>query len=225
MTPGEAASFARLAELELSPLSGNFDATHLRAIHGYIFQDSPEYTPGQYRPENPGGIYVKNRALEAVSARYRVHYCPDAIAPAVDEALECFGGPQALHGLSTDEAADKLAMLYGGLDRAHPFREGNSRTLRHFTEQLAKESGFDLDWSRSDADATSRDSLYIARDLAVTERAFPGLDRQRAMDTNDRAEYEAWVMFAGRYQAHPRLKDVLRLAMQVCGGAAPSITR
>lgn len=222
-TAGEELSFFRIKELELNPLPGNFDAAHLRAIHGYIFQDSPEHAPGQYRPENPGGIYVKNRALEATPARYHVHYRPDGIAPAVDEALKRFGGPQALRGLSTDEAADKLATLYGDLDHAHPFREGNSRTLRHFTEQLAKESGFDLDWSRSNADAASRDHLYIARDLAVTERAFPGLDRQRAMDTNDRAEYEAWAMFAGRHQEHPRLKDVLRSAVQARDTAAPSI--
>ena len=41
MTSGEAASFARLSELELNPLPGNFDAAHLRAIHGYIFRRSP----------------------------------------------------------------------------------------------------------------------------------------------------------------------------------------
>lgn len=107
-----------------------------------------------------------------------------------------------------------MAVLYGDLDYAHPFREGNSRTLRHFSEQLAKQAGFDLDWSRSNADGLSRDQLYVARDLAVTERAFPGLDRNRAMETNDRAEYEAWAMFASRYQEYPKLKDVLRSAVQ-----------
>ena len=35
----EAASFLRMHELRLRPITGNFDYEHMQAIHGYIFQD------------------------------------------------------------------------------------------------------------------------------------------------------------------------------------------
>ncbi len=37
------------------------------------------------------------------------------------------------------------------LDYLHPCSEGNSCTLRTFTRQLAREAGFDLNWSVSNA--------------------------------------------------------------------------
>lgn len=35
----EAANFLRMHELRLRPITGNFDYAHMKAIHGYIFQD------------------------------------------------------------------------------------------------------------------------------------------------------------------------------------------
>lgn len=83
-------------------------------------------------------------------------------------------------------------MLYADLDHAHGFYEGNSRTLREFTRSLAEASGFTLDWIGTAVGAAERNQLYLARDAAVLERAFPGLTEQRAMATDNRAEYEAW---------------------------------
>jgi hypothetical protein len=48
-----------------------------------------------------------------------------------------------------------------------------------------------LNWATTSVGATERNRLYVARDIAVLERAFPGLTPQRGMETNDRAEYEA----------------------------------
>jgi hypothetical protein len=84
-----------------------------------------------------------------------------------------------------------LPRLYGDLDFVHGFHEGNSRTLREFTRSLAEAAGYDLSWSSTNVTAAERNRLYIARDIAVLERAFPGLTPQRGMETNDRAEYEA----------------------------------
>ena len=86
-----------------------------------------------------------------------------------------------------------LFRSYGDLDHAHGFYEGNSRTLREFTRELAVEAGFNLDWIRTAVGATERNALYIARDLAVYERAFPGLDESKAMTTENRREYEAFL--------------------------------
>jgi hypothetical protein len=38
---------------------------------------------------------------------------------------------------------------------------------------LALEAGYILDWLRHGVTANERNQLYIARDLAVLERAFP----------------------------------------------------
>ncbi len=87
-----------------------------------------------------------------------------------------------------------MAQLYANLDYLHPFSEGNSRTLRTFTRQLAREAGFDLNWSPSNADGLARDQLYRARDVAVILQTYPGLNEARAMATVDRMEYETYYV-------------------------------
>ncbi len=213
-TESELKSFARIAALQDAPIQGRFDSDHLRAIHAYIFQDSPQHSPGEYREEGAGPLYVKQRALETEPRRYLVHYRTDGIGAAVAGALKEFGDPKALRGADPQELAGKLTKLYGDLDHAHPFKEGNSRTLRTFTAQVAKEAGYHLDWDTTNADGKSRDKLYIARDLAVTERAFPGLNREKAMTTQDRAESEAWAMFASRHQGAARLDELIRQSLR-----------
>ena len=66
-----------------------------------------------------------------------------------------------------------MARLYGDLDHAHSFYEGNSRTLREFTRSLAQAAGYELNWAPTGADAEQRNRLYVARDIAVLERALP----------------------------------------------------
>lgn len=91
------------------------------------------------------------------------------------------------------------------MDYLHPFREGNSRTLRTFTRQ----AGFDLNWVPSSADAGARDRLYRARDVAVMNQAFPGLDEQRAFATDDRLEYECYGVLQ-RFRNVPLLAQLIR---------------
>ena len=207
-------SFARTVELKFNPIKGRFDAEHLKRIHGYIFQDFPEYHTGRYRePQLRHPYYVKSRKLEAAVTRHHVHYMPHDFAARIDQVLDEFGGVAGLRGLPLDQAADKLARLYGDLDHAHPFTEGNSRTLRTFTAQLAQEAGYRLDWGATAADAIARDRLYVARDVAVTQRAFPGLDRERAMNTDSRAEYEAYLNIIARHASAPTLRDLIAASL------------
>jgi hypothetical protein len=85
-----------------------------------------------------------------------------------------------------------MAQLYGDLDYWHPFVEGNSRTLRTFTRQWARQASFVLDWGLSKPTEAPRDRLYIARDREVLTRAFPDLTEERAMLTDDPVEYEVY---------------------------------
>ena len=136
------------------------------------------------------------------SGRHRVYYAHRNIAAKVTAILKDFGGADAISGLPLAIVARQFAGLYGDLDHAHGFCEGNSRTLREFTRELACKSGYALDWTRIGTGAAARNRLYIARDLAVMERAFPGLTAEKAMQTTRRAEYEAsFVMETLRREA------------------------
>ena len=64
-------------------------------------------------------------------------------------------------------AAEQLAYPYSELDAIHPFREGNSRTLRQFIDDYARGQGVYFDWRRLANDEGGRDLLYHARDHAV----------------------------------------------------------
>ncbi len=134
----------RIAELIASPVRGQFDRAHLCEIHRRVFQDLPRHTPGQFRPD--AVAHIKLRQLESLPHRYRVFYAPRSIVEAgLASALQPL---QALHewrSLNADEFSVRMTGLYGDLDYLHPFGEGNSRTLRVFTAQLATEAGHALD--------------------------------------------------------------------------------
>lgn len=181
----------RIMELRYDPVRGDFDAEHLKEVNRRIFEDLPKHgfddvTPGEYRPPVEGNDdWIKTRTLESVGIRATVAYSSmDEDAQArLDKALEA-ADPEQLGQLKTAEAAETLAELYTELDYIHPFPDGNSRTLREFTKELAEEAGFDLDWKPISQSQSGRDVLYIARDLSVNERAMSELkdDRAKLMD-------------------------------------------
>jgi cell filamentation protein len=72
-----------------------------------------------------------------------------------------------LLGLDSQALAKRLAYFYSELDAIHAFRDGNSRTLRAFTSDLAQSAGHRLDWAPASQTAEQRQRLYHARDMAV----------------------------------------------------------
>jgi fido (protein-threonine AMPylation protein) len=206
----------RIEELYEQPVKGDFDAAHLKAVHAHIFQDLPEHNPGIVRPPTGDG-WIKDRVLEGHSSSYVVHYAGADIEPKITNILDQFGGAEAIKGLTSEAAAGRLAKLYGDLDHAHGFSEGNSRTLREFTREIAKEAGFNLDWTPTAVGQHERNELYMARDLAVMERAFPDLTAAKARQTNDRVEHEAsFVIEALRNDVGDRpLEAIIRQGLSV----------
>ncbi len=199
----------RIRELIIRPVVGNFDEDHLREVHRRIFQDLPHHRPGEIRPDAPG--HQKYRALESSSFRYPVAY---ALRLEIDTRL----GP-TLAGVKTDIGlrspdtlafSERMAKLYADLDHLHPFSEGNSRTLRSFTRQLALEVGKrKLDWGTSGADAHSRDNLYQARDFEVIKRTYPGIAAKDATTVENRGEMGA-LLALGQIQKADRLTEIVR---------------
>jgi cell filamentation protein len=92
----------------------------------------------------------------------------------LDEVLKG-ANPTELSKLKTAEFSQAVGNLYVQMDYIHPFKDGNSRTLREFTRQLAETSGYTLDWERFNRSPGGRDTLYIARDLGVNELALPNI--------------------------------------------------
>lgn len=180
-------TFGRIVELEIDPVRGNFDSEHLCEVHRRIFQDLPlvgckDVMPGQYRPAALGADWMKNRVLSTVTGSFFVAYsdmheaAQQRLATLLSESK-----PIHLNKLATDEFVTHMAQLYTAVDYIHPFHDGNSRTLRTFTKQLAQKCGYDLDWSRFNGDEASRDALYIARDTGVNRLAMPHLQREQTM--------------------------------------------
>jgi len=219
-----ALTFARIGELDDNPVNGNFDAAHLKEVHRRIFQDLPHHAPGEYRPDAPS--HIKARALERLNHRYHVHYAPRSkVESGVEKVLAEFGGPSSLRGLDTEQFSARMAKLYGDLDYFHPFKEGNSRTLRVFTAQLAREAGYEFHWNTTNADAISRDRLYIARDKEVMQRAFPSLDQEWAMKTESRVEYEAYTLFIAPFSRADTLQKLIKESVVQAAEISPSSER
>ena len=177
----------RIVELQLVPVRGNFDAAHLREVNRRIFQDMPgkgfaDVTPGRYRPEIASGDWMKNRGLETASGNFFGAYSPmNAASQAKIEDVLKAAKPARLAQLDTAEFTKTIAKAYAELDYLHPFADGNSRTLRTFTKQLANEAGYELDWERFNRSAGTRDALYVARDKAVNTIALPQMTNERSM--------------------------------------------
>ena len=198
----------RQAELVLNPVRGQFDVAHLQEVHRRIFQDLPHHGPGEFRPDAPG--HFKHRLLEASRERTVVPYALRSDADRMlGPTLDALQGGKALAGFDLLEMSEAIAQTYARLDYLHPFREANSRTLRTFTEQLARENGHRLDWGTTNVTPepydrrmtiaeTVREVAAVgpvafnqaerevaASHLAVLRHQMPVADHERAVDQRD----------------------------------------
>lgn len=131
---GRQFSDIRAKELELNPIKGDFDIKHLAKIHEYLFQDSSTHA-GVVRG------YGMNKGGTPFADSQQMDYLFDRELPFRIETL----------GFSVNDVnkyIDAMTDLHSTLDLAHPFREGNGRSTRAFMSQLAKEHGYDLDFSK-----------------------------------------------------------------------------
>jgi cell filamentation protein len=148
-----------VASLALKPLKGPFNSKRLMETHRRIFGTVYPWAGG-FR--HSVGIMTKYRS------GFVVAYGPSENVPgALDEAFAKLKSEGELKGLDAGRFAARVAYYYGELDAIHGFREGNSRTLRAFTSDLAAAAGHRLDWSRNGTAEEDRQRLYHARDVAV----------------------------------------------------------
>jgi cell filamentation protein len=153
---------------EDEPLRRPTDEARFKATHRAIFGDVYEWA-GSYR-ENTGKM-TKGR-----DAGHVVTYGDSAFV--LGEISRIFAELQRenyLEELAPDSFAEKLAYFYSEIDATHPFREGNSRTLRQVAADLALVAGYELDWEPTGRTEQSKNELYVARDHAAFHRQYEQL--------------------------------------------------
>jgi len=148
------------AALQARPILGPFDTPRLRETHRRLFACVYPWA-GELRKDI--GMMAKTRP-----SGYVVAYGPSENVPgALSTIFAALHADNSLLGLEAGALAQRLAWYYSELDAIHPFRDGNSRTLRAFAADLAEAAGFRLDWAPAAQAAEQRQQLYHARDLAV----------------------------------------------------------
>lgn len=148
-----------LIDLRRNPIKGPFNVARLKETHRRIFSNVYPWA-GEFRKGI--GMMAKNRS------GFTVAYGPSENVPAALEGVFAkLKAERDLKGLDAGAFTQRLAFYYSELDAIHAFREGNSRTLRAFTSDLAQAAGHPLRWAKAGQTAEARTRLYHARDVAV----------------------------------------------------------
>ncbi|WP_324655060.1 Fic/DOC family protein [Bacillus paranthracis] len=125
---------AKIAELEIKPIPGNFDLDHLKKIHKHIFEDIYEFA-GQIRQEN-----IAKDFFSFGDARF--------IESGAKELFGQLKQENYLKVMSPEKFSERAAHYLAEINVLHPFREGNGRSQREFTRTLAKNADYKIEWNR-----------------------------------------------------------------------------
>jgi cell filamentation protein len=133
----------RMIELRHEPIAGQFDFAHMQQIHEHLFQDVYDWA-GQQRTVN--------------MTKSGYSYAPTS-------KIERMWNQQHEFLMDPAEFADKFAEHWGGVNVAHAFREGNTRSQAVYFAQLADQAGWELDVARLSPDhpESIRDEFVQAR--------------------------------------------------------------
>ena len=137
----------RTTEIILNPIKGNFDFSHLKKLHQYLFQD----------------IYIWAGKIRKCNIAKQDLFClVNHIDSYADEIFNKLKMENYFISYKFDKKIDKLVELFADINALHPFREGNGRSQREFIEQLARINGIDLvlsNVSQIDMIKASHDSI------------------------------------------------------------------
>lgn len=197
----QAHSFAALKAMRRSPVTGAFDLDHYRDVHRCLFEKVYDWA-GEIRTID---IWKTEVVLKGGSVLYSD--TPD-IARDAERALN-----ELRNTKWTDLAARREAGQFAGtiaeLWRAHPFREGNTRTLFAFVDQFTRARDLALDQTvLSRVASETRDALVLANDgqlapLASLIAEARRSELQRAHPELGRLSSEAVEVM--RLLGHPRI--------------------
>lgn len=133
----------RLYQLQVQPVSGNFDFKHLCSIHKHIFQDLYSWA-GKPRTVD----IAKGNSL----------FCPSwNIYGYADDVFRDFYKDCINSSSSLEQFVRVFSAHYADLNALHPFREGNGRSQREFCRELCLQCGYLFDLTH-----TCRDEMLQA---------------------------------------------------------------
>jgi cell filamentation protein, protein adenylyltransferase len=127
---------AALAVLTSRRLQGDYDLAHWQAFHRRIF----------------GTLYPWAGELRTVQiAKPNAFYSrPEHIASYAQGIFAELARESHLRGLDRAAFLERLTHYHAEMYAVHPFREGNTRSLRTFLGQLAGEAGHRIAWEHLD---------------------------------------------------------------------------
>lgn len=135
----------RLYQLQVQPISGNFDFKHLCSIHNHIFQDLYDWA-GKPRTVD----IAKGNSL----------FCPSwNIYGYADDVFRNFYNNCLNSSSSIEQFVKIFASYYADLNALHPFREGNGRSQREFCRELCLQCGYSFDLTHTYKDEMLQASI------------------------------------------------------------------
>ena len=111
----------RTIELMQSPLQGNFNQEHFEKTHKMLFKDVYAFAGKEQKKSSTGNL--KN-------------------------AFNNLAADNFLKSLRKDEFINKFSSYYDELSKSDHFTKGNKRTTDVFMSQLAKQAGYEVDFTK-----------------------------------------------------------------------------
>lgn len=194
-------SFRALRQMQKEPPLGQFDLAHFAAVHKRLFGEIYPWA-GETRTID---LWKPEIVLEGRSVRYSP---PAQIEGHARAALSDLARIE-LGNLKEGRPAVRFAQTMGALWKAHPFREGNTRTLLAFMEQYTRHHRQPLDQGVINrVPSETRDALVLAargslRPLSQMIQGARYYEEQRAHPVLGRLSAEATE--AIRLMGSPRI--------------------
>lgn len=150
----EELSWARVVDLQRHPVTGDYDYAHMKTIHRHIFQDVYDWAGDQrVGPQEPQVMSKGDFRFAPVSF----------IEPHLTDQYRRLQQHDRFRDLNPADFTDKLADVWGEINFAHAFREGNTRAQIIFFDQFCQQAGYTLDRSAFLPGTASRDEFVAAR--------------------------------------------------------------
>ncbi|MBY0544631.1 MAG: Fic family protein [Gammaproteobacteria bacterium] len=114
--------------------AGQFDYTHLKAIHRHYFADLYEWAG-------------KERTVDIAKDGHLFAHT-QYIFGEMNKLFDKLKKEKYLQNLDKLAFCERLSYYFNEINAAHPFREGNGRTQRAFCDLVAEQAGYKLDWTK-----------------------------------------------------------------------------
>jgi len=115
---------------------GNFDYDHLKAIHKHFFGQLYDWAGNERTVDiSKGNSYFGSHEF---------------IEKALEKNFAQLAKDNYLKNLPFNIFIQKLSHYFNEINAAHPFRDGNGRTLRAFCSLLSEQTGYHLQWEHTD---------------------------------------------------------------------------